>query len=146
MKLKILAATVALTVLSTGALGALPDPKLTPGDIATTDVAQICTKGYAKRHRDVSQALKEKVYQAYKHPHIPGQTKIDHLISLQLGGSNAFKNLWPVWMTQGEWPGKKKDALENKLHYLVCTNKLDIKTAQYKISKDWVQAYKEYMK
>ncbi|MFZ0432015.1 MAG: hypothetical protein WAL86_04905 [Candidatus Acidiferrales bacterium] len=37
-----------------------------------------------------------------------------------------------------------KDALENRLHELVCGGQLDLGTAQRDISKDWIAAYKEY--
>jgi hypothetical protein len=38
-----------------------------------------------------------------------------------------------------------KDALERKLHKLVCAGQLDLKTAQREIASDWIEAYKKYM-
>ena len=38
-----------------------------------------------------------------------------------------------------------KDRLEGKLHELVCTGQLDLKTAQQAIAADWIGAYKFYV-
>ena len=38
-----------------------------------------------------------------------------------------------------------KDALERKLHNLVCAGKLDLKTAQREIASNWIEAYKKYV-
>jgi hypothetical protein len=38
-----------------------------------------------------------------------------------------------------------KDALERKLHSLVCAGKLDLKTAQTEIASNWIEAYKKYV-
>jgi hypothetical protein len=35
-----------------------------------------------------------------------------------------------------------KDRLEGKLHELVCTGQLDLKTAQDAIASNWIEAYK----
>jgi hypothetical protein len=39
-----------------------------------------------------------------------------------------------------------KDALERKLHNLVCAGELDLKTAQREIASNWIEAYKKYVK
>ena len=39
-----------------------------------------------------------------------------------------------------------KDALERKLHKLVCAGQLDVKTAQREIASDWIEAYKKYVR
>ena len=38
-----------------------------------------------------------------------------------------------------------KDALERKLHKLVCAGQLDLKTAQREIASDWIEAYQKYV-
>jgi hypothetical protein len=38
-----------------------------------------------------------------------------------------------------------KDALERKLHGLVCAGELDLKTAQQVIASNWIEAYKKYV-
>jgi hypothetical protein len=74
----------------------MPDPQLTPGDVLSTEVAAICTPGYPKSVRNVPVSVKNQVYRAYGIlSHKPKEYEIDHLISLELGGSNSIKNLWP---------------------------------------------------
>ena len=43
----------------------LPDPKLTPGAVLTTDLSKICQPGYTKTVRHTSGALKHEVYVEY---------------------------------------------------------------------------------
>jgi hypothetical protein len=43
------------------------------------------------------------------------------------------------------WNSCVKDALERKLHKLVCAGQLDLKTAQREIASNWIEAYKKYV-
>ena len=76
--------------------------------------------------------------------HKPGDYEVDHLISLELGGSNSIKNLWPQSYLTQPWNAHVKDALENELHDEVCSGKVDLATAQHDIATDWIAAYKKY--
>ena len=123
----------------------LPDPKLTPG--ATLDVTKddVCVPGYSKKVRNVPQNVKDQAYAEYGITHhAPGEFEVDHLISLELGGSNSLKNLWPQSYKTQPWNAHVKDALENELHKEVCNGTIDLKTAQQDIAKDWIAAYKRY--
>src|SRR5258708_353872 len=77
--------------------GALPDKDCTPGSIFQTATKDdICRLGYTKSVRNVPQEEKNQVYAAYGiTSHHPGEYEVDHLISLELGGSNDIANLWP---------------------------------------------------
>jgi hypothetical protein len=123
--------------------GSLPDLNLTPG--ATLDVTKddICTPGYSKKVRDVPTSVKRQVYQKYNIPYTPSQYEVDHLISLQLGGSNNIRNLWPESYNI-YWNAHVKDALENRLHAMVCNGTISMQEAQKEISTNWIDAYKNY--
>jgi hypothetical protein len=69
--------------------------------------------------------------------------EVDHLISLELGGSNRPANLWPE-PYDIVWNAKVKDKLENRLHKMVCAGEIDLSTAQKAIAKDWIAAYQQY--
>lgn len=123
----------------------LPDPKLSPGDTLDVTASDICVSGYSSKVRNVPQSEKDQVYQEYGiKSHAPGAYEIDHIISLELGGSNSIKNLFPQSYT-GDWNAHIKDKLENKLHSLVCAGTVDLKTAQREISTDWIAAYQKYI-
>lgn len=122
----------------------MPNPSLTPGAVVTTSVATICVSGYSSSVRDVPDSEKEQVYAEYGVPHVPYQHEVDHLISLELGGSNVISNLWPEPYA-GRWGARTKDVLENKLHDLVCAGQLNLRYAQHVEATDWVAAYKRYV-
>lgn len=122
------------------AQNALPDASCTPGSVfANATVAQICKAGYAQSVRSVPQAEKDKVFAEYgiaQHP--PGSYEIDHLVSLELGGSNDLKNLWPEAALPK--PGfHEKDSVESFLHVQVCSGKMPLKQAQRAIATNWKQ-------
>jgi hypothetical protein len=124
----------------------LPDSTITPGDTLDVTAKDICVRGYSKKVRNVPQSVKN---QAYANYHIasrkPGEYEVDHLISLELGGSNSIKNLWPQSYITKPWNAHVKDKLENELHKRVCNGSLDLKTAQQEISTDWIAAYNKYV-
>jgi hypothetical protein len=71
--------------------------------------------------------------------------EIDHLISLELGGSNDIKNLWPESCRTEPWNARAKDKLENRLHELVCTGQILVEDAQRAIAQDWIAAYQHFV-
>lgn len=119
--------------------GPLPDSSCTPGAIfPAASTTQICRSGYASSVRNVTQAVKDQIYQEYGiATHKPGEYEIDHLISLELGGSNDIKNLWPE-SYQGKYNAHVKDNVENMLHTKVCDGTLSLSDAQKAIAANWV--------
>jgi hypothetical protein len=90
--------------------------------------------------------MKLEVYAEYAITmHGPGDYEVDHLIPLELGGSNSIKNLWPESHRTAPWNAQVKDLLEGKLHELVLRGQLDLKTAQQAIAVNWIEAYKAYV-
>jgi hypothetical protein len=127
--------------------GPLQDTGCTPGDIMPDATkAKICTRGYASSVRDVPTSLKNKVYAAYGiKSHTAGQYEVDHLVSLELGGSNDITNLWPEIATPK--PGfHEKDKVENYLHDQVCDGAISLKDAQRMIATNWLDVYKQMPK
>ena len=121
----------------------LPDPTMTPGATLDVTAQDICVPGYSKRVRNVPSAVKRQAYDEYGiATHAPGDYEVDHLISLELGGSNSIRNLWPESFRTQPWNAHTKDQLENELHRLVCAGQLDLAVAQQEIAGDWVVAYR----
>jgi len=121
----------------------LPDVSKTPGDTLDVTRNDICVVGYTKTVRNVPTAIKDAVYASYGIVrHAPGEYEVDHLISLELGGSNSVRNLWPQSYKTSPWNAHVKDKLENRLHADVCSGKLDLKVAQQEIARDWIACYK----
>ncbi len=121
---------------------ALQDFTCTPGAIfPNVTPTQVCVPGYAASVRNVPQTEKNQVYAEYGvMKHSSGQYEVDHLISLELGGSNDLKNLWPE--AAKPVPGfHEKDRVEDYLHSQVCDGKISLKEAQTEISTNWLNVY-----
>jgi hypothetical protein len=124
----------------------VPDAQKTPGDVLTTDAKVICVPGYTKTVRNVPQAIKEQAFNIYGiTSRKPKEYEIDHLISLELGGSNSIRNLWPESYITQPLNAHVKDKLENKLHELICSGQLPVEQAQQEIAQDWVAAYQKHI-
>jgi hypothetical protein len=124
----------------------VPDPAKTPGDTLEVTAADICVPGYSRKVRAVPVAVKREVYASYGIlRHQPGEYEVDHLISLELGGSNSLRNLWPESFRTSPWNARVKDALENELHRRVCAGTMDLSKAQRIIAQNWVMGYRMYV-
>lgn len=122
-----------------------PDPHITPGQAdKNATLEMICTTGYSSTVRNVSSSTKDKVFQLYNLNRVPSLYEVDHLISLQLGGTNSISNLWPQHYYTQPWNAKVKDALENHLRRQVCDGKMSMEEAQKAIAIDWIKAYCTY--
>jgi hypothetical protein len=123
--------------------GPLPDPRCTPGArFAAATRSAVCRSGYAHSVRNVPAATRQAVYRAYglSRRFDGADGELDHLVSLELGGSNAAANLFPE--AAAPRPGShEKDRLENALHAEICSGRLALSRAQRLIAVDWVAAY-----
>jgi len=127
-------------------LGALPDRRCSPGAYYSKLTSQVvCSASFRTSSvRNVPESEKHQVEVEYGlAPRPYGSTlEIDHIVSLELGGSNAVANLFPE--RADAHPGfHVKDALENKLHTLVCTGRMSMRSAQRQIAANWEALYKE---
>ena len=74
----------------------------------------------------------------------PEAYEVDYLITPELGGSSDIRNLWPQPYSSSVWNAHVKDALEERLHEMVCAGEIDLETAQRDIATNWILAYKKY--
>jgi hypothetical protein len=72
----------------------------------------------------------------------PHGCEVDHLISLELGGANSIKNLWPQPF-DGKWNAHVKDRLELELHKEICDGRITKAQAQAEIKTNWIEAFKK---
>ena len=111
----------------------------------TTDTNAVCQPGYTKKVRHTSSQLKHRIYVEYGIDRRGGHYEIDHLIPLELGGTDVAENLWPESFDTEPWNAHAKDQLENFLHAEVCAGRIPIEQAQREIAADWIAAYRRYL-
>jgi hypothetical protein len=92
--------------------------------------------------RDVPQSEKFQVEREYGMPasYYGRSIEIDHIVPLELGGSNDIANLYPE-PGSGDASYHVKDTLENKLHDLVCAGTIQLRAAQRQIATNWRTLY-----
>lgn len=136
----------------------LPDPVCSPGVAFPFDTIQIngkyallpgkvivgdiCVPGYSSNIRKVTPKTSAQVYNNYGVvSRVTGEYEMDHIISLELGGTNDIGNLYPQPAIPK--PGfHEKDKVENCFHRMICKGELDIVKAQHIISTDWTEGLK----
>jgi hypothetical protein len=126
-------------------LGALPDRRCSPGAFYTGLTKKvICSSSFhTSSIRNVPDSEKHQVEVEYGlKPASYGRTlEIDHIVSLELGGSNSIANLYPEKANAA--PGYHvKDRLENALHAAVCQGRISLHAAQVGIATNWELLYK----
>ena len=87
-----------------------------------------CVDGYTAKPgvRNVSAETKASVFKEYGVDPKSDHFEVDHLISLELCGANDIHNLWPQSYTTLPNNAHVKDALEDRLHALVCSGKVPL--------------------
>lgn len=129
-------------------LGPLPDRRCSPGAYYSgLTKAVICSASFhTSLVRNVPDSEKHQVEIEYGLvPKGYGSSlEIDHLVSLELGGSNDSANLFPEKVTfAAHAPGfHAKDKLENKVHDLVCSGQMTLNAARSEIAMNWETLYK----
>jgi hypothetical protein len=123
-----------------------PDRRCSPGAFySKLTKTVLCSSGFRTSSvRNVPQSVKFAVEREYGMPAaFYGATlEIDHIVSLELGGSNDVANLFPEKAKPS--PGYPvKDKLENRLHVLVCSGRMTLRAAQQQIAANWQALYKK---
>ena len=131
----------------------LPDTRCTPGAINPTLTAKVLqdpafsTK--CVRNDPTSEEEKHSTYRAYGIPepaNNDGQNQtceLDHLVPLELGGSDTLDNIWPQCGPSGvelrDRFFKLKDMVEDHLAEFVRHGKVDLEDVQKRIAADWTE-------
>jgi hypothetical protein len=121
----------------------LPDPTCTPGVVSSavttaTLRVTICRSGYTTTVRppaSETNRFKAAILRAY---HLDGPVaayELDHLVPLEVGGSNDAGNLWPERNDRSH--GNSKDTVENRVHAAVCDGRVGLAEAQEAMAVDW---------
>jgi hypothetical protein len=126
-------------------LGPSPDRACSPGAYYSgLTKAVLCSPGFrTSTIRNVPESEKFAVEAEYgmASGHYGSSLEIDHIVPLELGGSNDIANLYPEKLDAG--PGYRvKDRLENKAHDLVCAGEITLRAAQLGIATNWQALYK----
>jgi hypothetical protein len=127
--------------------GVAPKTSLTPGATLPLTATEVCAAGFAQGPPAIPAAIQRQVFEAYgiANPKLDAY-EVDYLITPELGGATSIRNLWPEPYHAPVWNAHVKDALEDRLHDMVCRGDLDLAIAQQDIAADWIAAYKKYFR
>jgi hypothetical protein len=110
----------------------LPNPKLTPGQIARN----------GKARNGVAPEMERKVFDRYRIPwERRSQFKIDHLIPLELGGADSIDNLWPQSLKTKPYNARRKEMLTEHLLARIARGQMTLAQAQEEIRADWISCF-----
>ena len=139
-----LAALLAVYLAMPERAGPVPRHQLTPGAVRQVMKSDVCSATSAQASI-VPVSLQRRVFEEYGIRNArPDAYEVDYLITPELGGAADIRNLWPEPYASTVWNARVKDALEQRLHQMVCNGQLDLATAQHDIASDWIAAYKKY--
>lgn len=119
-----------------------PNPNCPYGSNITVSLEELCKTGYTKTVRNVTAKVRAEVLQEYNVSAGYGRTyELDHIIPLELGGSNDIENLWvePSNTNNFKLGYQEKDKVENLLHKKVCNDEITLEKAQYDIVYNWIK-------
>jgi hypothetical protein len=118
--------------------GPLPNRRFTPGAVRPVKLSEICPAQDDDLDPEVSRSVQEVVFREYGMAETRiDDYQVDYLINPQLGGASDIHNLWPQPYGSTVWNAHVKDALEDRLHEMVCNGQIDLPSAQKAIATDW---------
>jgi hypothetical protein len=124
---------------------ARPDRRCSPGAYySRLTRRRICSSRFrTSAIRNVPQAEKFRVEREYgmRARYYGYAIEIDHIVPLELGGSNAIANLFPE-PGSGAASYHDKDALENRAKAEVCDGQLSLRTARRGFARNWETLYR----
>lgn len=124
--------------------GPEPNHSITPGSVRTVDLSELCAMPDDDLDPIVTPEKQRRIFDAYGLDARASRAfQVDYLINPQLGGNDEFENLWPEPYHATVWNAQAKDALETRLHGMVCSGQMSLEDAQRQIATDWIGAYKQ---
>jgi len=113
----------------------LPDPRLTPGRVADSDIKDICFPGYDENQGYLDPGDVRETFNRY---HIPAPLRlhrfvVDRLLPVSLGGASSLDNLWAIPLEAV----RRKRAIEEALQQAVCSGIVPLAEAQHRMLADW---------
>jgi len=123
----------------------LPNPKLTPGRVTTTDASNVCNMQPHPVVPAISAAVQTAVYDAYGETSQNAQHKaiLDWLVPYNLGGADVQANIWPA-AVEGTGFYEKIDT-DHILRQMVCRRDLTLGQAQHALETNWYSAWLRYV-
>lgn len=123
--------------------GPRPNHAITPGAVRMVGLDELCTMPDDVLDPAVPPEKQRTVFNTYGlNARQAKAYQVDYLINPQLGGNDALENLWPEPYHATVWNASAKDALEARLHGMVCNGSISLPEAQRQLSTDWIAAYK----
>ena len=124
--------------------GPEPDRRCSPGAYYRRLTKRvICSSSFHTGDvRDVSETTRHEIEAEYGMAvrNYGRALEIDHIVALELGGSNDPANLFPE--RRNAHPGyPAKDRLENRAHDLVCSGSIRLRVVQRRMATDWIAFY-----
>jgi hypothetical protein len=116
----------------------------TPGATAKVKMDQLCAADFPTSMKPVANWQRTEALGRYGIRSEDFSGDLDHLVPVSLGGSNDPDNLWP-FRASGTFTFEAKQALEVKLHEMMCAGKISLKDAQEEFRRDWTKAYQRHM-
>jgi hypothetical protein len=123
----------------------IPNRKLTPGAVTTTDANVVCTMQPHSQPPKIPIALQTAVFDEYGYtsPSALHKHVIDWLVPYNLGGAAVLANIWPAAVTgTGFYEKNRTDAI---LRMMVCRRDLTLAQAQHAMESNWYSAWLRYV-
>ena len=123
----------------------LPNPKLTPGAVTTTNADDVCAIQPHSTVPALAAGVQTAVYDEYGYttPIELNRYNLDWLVPYSLGGAGVEANIWPAAIT-GTGFYEKIDT-DDALRQLVCRRELTLAQAQKALETNWYSAWLRYV-
>jgi hypothetical protein len=124
---------------------ALLDPAVTPDNVQQT----ICRLGYVESvtpsDAQTANMKRQQLLRAGTELAVSGTYVLDRVVPISLGGHPTHDDNLQLLDLGGNHAAARKQALERRLHQLVCAGKIGLREAQASLVPDWLPAYDRFV-